>query len=1401
MPVGPVVAAAVRIGRRPSPVASAAAIVALVGACRFDPSVDASVPIACRDDRGCPDGLVCSADTGRCVEPATLLADRPGLESSGGAALSPVVARGGTLVTLTLRPTRALARPPEAVLLRDDVTLAFSPDAGAVDVADAVFRSTLTVPDDAADGFYPVFVDMVGALGGAVARLPAGVALTIDRTPPSAAVVTAVNERLGSFADGVLRARPGDVLAVEVAASEPLSADPVIAVVGSDGATLTQVSGTAGGGQVATFRVTLPLDVVSGRATLALDGLIDAAGNVTPPTPALVAVDIDAEPPTLSQPSPTRTRLGDRPPHDRLTVPVVVGPGAERVTVGSLDGAFEAECDGIVGEVGCVVEAAALPGGIVPVVITAVDAVGNAALRELLVVVDRSPPRLLQDGVTVAIAPPRATRAVTAAGAGADVIVTMTFDEVLRGDAAFELVVDDTALPCPVVGADANVWTCRARIPNDGAMDGVAALRAAAADLVDNVGVVVHTPTFGGGPLRVDTVAPAPAGASVVVMPWGSRRAPAVADAAQAWLQPDAFEADAAVAVDDDQGRRLAVLLPGADADGGPLRLEEVPTRPLTIAIVDTAGNESPPTPVVTEELRVALAAPPGAPPGVLRVMTTSVLPAVPRLEADGVATVDVDAFGADGAAVVGDGVWLQRRPTLRLVADLARRPAVLCDDPHTGRVLLLDQPTSTGVLAWDGGRLVDEPAAAAPALVTASAWDAHRELVVVLDDRLTLWSLERGGFTLTNRPPPVTFRADGDATPEPTAVLAFDAEGDRLVVVVGERATGVAPALTFTWSPASPAAGWQPVTSAVVPAARAGAWLVDVPGPGVLLGGGQPTGDDLLWMLDDDGWHTRPVDAASLPLLRRSDAGVAVDDAAGLLVVAGGAPADPSTPDTAAWPLDRVGGPPAFAFGVVADPRATSLARDRRGGGLLRREAGTTTLRTLPLVPTPPGGPSPSAWLPAFGDDEATVSSATGMADALGGAAPGVTLLATIDATGPPHLVRWDGGRMVVRGPTTLSRGTAGLATVVQVGERVVALDRVSGGVFDFDANGAFPRTPQATLPAVSLGARIVAHAPPCARGVEDDGAAGDGTIDGTVDGTIDAPVDEPATVGCLFIDKARPESQGARVPLPPQSPLLTPKEPLVSLPAGVLGHDPGTAEYVVVASRTEPVVALGVQDGVTRTRGRLDANLVGAVLAVDAARQRLLACAAEPGAPVWEERPDLWVRRRPWSWGEAGGPAARGAAVCAWDAARDRLILAFGKDGPTLLPDVWELGGTATSRPGALIHLDVPAPRTLPGAPWRSLCAHLVVAGRDAEGRAVDVEVLSWVRGGHRRVGVVPAAAGAADVEFDCTGGDDVCDRALRHGVVDLALAPRAANGAGAATLVVVSVELTLQAGPPVP
>jgi hypothetical protein len=249
------------------------------------------------------------------------------------------------------------------------------------------------------------------------------------------------------------------------------------------------------------------------------------------------------------------------------------------------------------------------------------------------------------------------------------------------------------------------------------------------------------------------------------------------------------------------------------------------------------------------------------------------------------------------------------------------------------------------------------------------------------------------------------------------------------------------------------------------------------------------------------------------------------------------------------------------------------------------------------------------------------------------------------------------------------------------------------------------------------------------------------------------------------------------------------------------LLGHDPVTAEYVVVPSRSEPVVALGVEDGVPRTRGRLDANLVGAVLAVDAARQRLLACAAEPTAPVWEERPDLWVRRRPLSWGDAGGPAARGAAVCAWDAVRDRLLVAFGKDGSTLLSDIWELGGTATSRPGALVHLDVPTPRTMPGAPWRSLRAHVVATAGDADGNAVDVDVLAWVHGGHRRVGVVPAVAGAADVEFDCTGSDQVCDRARRHGVVDLALAPQASNGAGAATLTVASVELTLQAGPPGP
>jgi len=226
------------------------ASVALVG-CVFSREFDDEGAITCADDRDCPTTLECSVSH-RCFRPATLLADIPGLEDDG-VSLSRELVGINTPVTLTINPTRELLELPVAYAMNESKLLPFSWVSGSIANPDETFVLELVVVDNSSDGFYPVFVELIGALGGATGRLSTGKGFRVDTVAPNAA--------LSPDNAPPSRAQPGETLDVVIIANERLKTDPVLIVRATDdGRLVREVVGSAGGGQVATsaFRSPLP---------------------------------------------------------------------------------------------------------------------------------------------------------------------------------------------------------------------------------------------------------------------------------------------------------------------------------------------------------------------------------------------------------------------------------------------------------------------------------------------------------------------------------------------------------------------------------------------------------------------------------------------------------------------------------------------------------------------------------------------------------------------------------------------------------------------------------------------------------------------------------------------------------------------------------------------------------------------------------------------------------------------------------------------------------------------------------------------------------------------------------------------------------------------------------------
>lgn len=235
----------------------------------YDP--DAPLQIECGGDEDCPNGWVCRSELRRCL-PTSVLGDSepPTVEN---AQVTPAAASIGATVYAYFDTTASLLRPPEVTLAIDGRPVAFGavPDDSHQDEREHVFRYEITGSEPT--GPHPVNVRLTNALGE-LAVVALGV-VTLDFTPPA----------LASASVEPAHATAGDIVAVEVTFTEPLSSPPSMDVMRGDIGSDLLLELAESSEDATRFRYTLAVDETDAEAVYTfIVQASDAAGNGLAPT-------------------------------------------------------------------------------------------------------------------------------------------------------------------------------------------------------------------------------------------------------------------------------------------------------------------------------------------------------------------------------------------------------------------------------------------------------------------------------------------------------------------------------------------------------------------------------------------------------------------------------------------------------------------------------------------------------------------------------------------------------------------------------------------------------------------------------------------------------------------------------------------------------------------------------------------------------------------------------------------------------------------------------------------------------------------------------------------------------------------------------------------------------------
>ncbi len=467
----------------------AAGALLLAAGCRFDQSVPDSISITCAQAADCPAGRLCSPQLLRCIK-QTGDKDAP------------------SLVSFSLTPS-VVSRTSQAVLemVTNEVTLD-SPQFTVEGFAQTArvptatggerFTFTYTAPTSAIEGSLEPRAHLID-LSGNQSDVTLG-SLRLDFTAPSVVA--------GSVTVRPELARPGEVVLIQVAFTEPLGATPMLVL-----ATGEQVAPLSSAGVYASFQVSLTATTPDGVLPFSLLPITDGAGNRTSPG-EIGSIRVDTHQPRITtlMIQSGQSVFSAKPGFNTFTV-IAEGDVGVDDTLRALEITFlgspltctsptptRRECT--------VTVLASMPEGDVTLQALATDAAGNSAGKSVVIRLDFTPPTVVPNSLTPTFTPGPGSHAtqVTALGAGARVDIGFSATELLGASPVMTL--GGLAMIC--TGGTGLTQSCGYQHSCSGLTDGTHPLSVTLIDLVGN--------GFSGapGPLGVLSDCLAPAAPDVV---------------------------------------------------------------------------------------------------------------------------------------------------------------------------------------------------------------------------------------------------------------------------------------------------------------------------------------------------------------------------------------------------------------------------------------------------------------------------------------------------------------------------------------------------------------------------------------------------------------------------------------------------------------------------------------------------------------------------------------------------------------------------------------------------------------------------------------------------------------------------------------------------------------------
>ncbi|BBQ32809.1 hypothetical protein WP2W18E01_P10560 (plasmid) [Aeromonas caviae] len=668
----------------------------------------------------------------------------------------------------------------------DPVTGMLTPTTPLADGAHSI-TTTLT---DAAGNESPQSAALPLTVDTAAPAAPTGVTVTDDVAPVAGAIAAngASNDNKPTFAGAAGSAEAGSTITVMDGATVLGTA-----VVAADGSwSVTPTTALADGAHSITTRAT------------------DAAGNVSPVSPALALTVDTAAPAAPAAPTSTAPSTNDNTPGIHIGVGLTDTPSLY------VDGVkVPATYDPVTG---MLTPTTPLGDGVHQFTTTLTDAAGNESPQSaaLPLTVDTAAPAA-PTGVTVTDDVAPVTGAIAANGASNDNKPTFA-GAAGSAEAGSTITVMDgaTVLGTAVVAADGS-WSVT---PTTALADGAHSITTRATDAAGNVSPV--SPALA---LTVDTAAPAAPAAPTSTAPSTNDNTPGIHIGVGLTDTPSLYVDGVKVpATYDPVTGMLTPTTPLADG-----------AHSITTTLTDAAGNESPQSAALP--LTVDTAAP-AAPTGV--TVTDDVAPVTGAIAANGASNDNKPTFaGAAGSAEAGSTITVMDGATVLGTAVVAADGSwsvtpttALADGAHSITTRATDAAGNVSPVSPALALTVDTAAPAAPAAPTSTAPSTNDNtpgihIGVGLTDTPSLYV---DGVKVPATYDPVT----GMLTP--TTPLA---DGAHSITTTLTDAAGnvspVSPALALTVDTAAPAAPTAPTSTAPstndnTPGIHIGVGLTDTP-------------------------------------------------------------------------------------------------------------------------------------------------------------------------------------------------------------------------------------------------------------------------------------------------------------------------------------------------------------------------------------------------------------------------------------------------------------------------------------------------------------------------------------------------------------------------------------------